>query len=302
MTKTRFAVQMTRTAAALLLLAGTAVAAGAQTKVYPYPGDQTWQPWTQVGGTAAVTGANPDQWGGNGSLELHTVGDLSDWGFYTHYADGGSYWGYLQDVNTLQFDWYREATSVSSSYGSPWLAQTPVLRLLLREDLGSQYAYSELVWEKYYTDPSPATLNAWQTVDMFAGNGQNFWYHSITPSDLYAEGSCTNMVSAAYLAENKLPVFGTTLGTWSGSPCNLGALEVYGVALGVGSYWPEAYAGYVDWLQLGFTTDQDGPAVYADFELPPTVVPEPGTILLVGTGLLGLGAASWRSRRRRGQE
>ena len=294
MTKTTFA--------ALLLLAGTAASAGAQTKVYPYPGDQTWQPWTEVGGTAEITGTNPDQYGGNGSLELHTAGSLSDWGFYTHYADGGSFWGYLEDVNTLQFDWYREATSVSSSYGSPWLAQTPVLRLLLREDLGSQqFAYSELVWEKYYTDAAPATLNSWQTVDMFAGSGQNFWYHSITDTE-YASLSCTNMVGPEFLAPPyNQTVFGATLGTWSDSPCSLGGLQVYGVALGVGSYWPEAYTGYVDWLQLGFATDQEGPAVYADFELPPTVVPEPGSIILVGTGLLGLGAASWRSRRRRGQ-
>jgi hypothetical protein len=293
MTKTTFA--------ALLLLVGTAASVGAQTKVYPYPGDQTWQPWTQVGGTAEITGTNPDQYGGNGSLELHTAGSLSDWGFYTHYADGGSFWGYLEDVNTLQFDWYREATSVSSSYGSPWLAQTPVLRLLLREDLGSQqFAYSELVWEKYYTDASPATLNAWQTVDMFAGNGQNFWYHTLDPNE-YSSGTCGEFVPPGDLGPPKnLTVYPATLGTWSSS-CGLSGLEVYGVALGVGSYWPEAYNGYVDYLELGFA-EQDGPAVYADFELPPTVVPEPGTILLVGTGLLGLGAASWRSRRRRGQE
>ena len=42
----------------LALLTGVGSAA-AQTKVYPWPGDPSWTPWTVADATAEITGANP---------------------------------------------------------------------------------------------------------------------------------------------------------------------------------------------------------------------------------------------------
>jgi hypothetical protein len=81
---------------------------------------------------------------------------------------------------------------------------------------------------------------------------------------------------------------------------NLSDAEVYGIALGVGSNWPDKYQGYVDWVKLAFNggEEQDNYAVWSNFELPETTVPEPSTIALLGTGLAALGFAKYRKRKK----
>ena len=159
-TMTRTALRAARLGfAALLIGAGTAAA---QTKVYPWPGDPSWSPWTVAGGTAQITGANPNH--GNGSLSLGTTSGLFDWGFYLH-TSGEESWGKLGDISALSFEWYRTSVTptdpnlpyIPSWPDAPWMAQTPVLRLLLGQTIGDQLVMSELVWEKWYTDGSPTT-------------------------------------------------------------------------------------------------------------------------------------------------
>ena len=100
--------------------------AAAQTKVYPWPGDPSWTPWTMADGTAEVTGTNARY--GNGSLALGTSSDLFDWGFYVH-TSGENPWGKLEDISALSFEWYRSSVDptdpnlpyIVSWPDAPWL-------------------------------------------------------------------------------------------------------------------------------------------------------------------------------------
>ena len=315
---------MTRTSlhAAGLGLVALFIGAGpaaAQTKVYPWPGDPSWTPWTMAEGTAEITGANARY--GNGSLALGTSSNLFDWGFYVH-TSGENPWGKLEDISALSFEWYRSSVDptdpnlpyIVSWPDAPWLAQTPVLRLLLGQTIGDQLVMSELVWEKWYTDGSPTTNDTWVPVDLM---GQNFW-HNIGGGQYWVNSACAAQ-QGAFIPDGQNPPQawdgGLLLGTpngWSNgsfadaqatSVCgqagfNLSDAEVYGLALGVGSNWPDKYVGYADWVKLAFNggENQGDYAVWSNFELPETTVPEPSTIALLGTGLAGLGIARWRKR------
>ena len=294
--------------AALLVTSLMAPAsAEAQTKVYPYPGDPSWAPQVSAGGSAFISPLNPRY--GNGSLSLGVTGGLFDWGFYQTLS-GGTPWGKLSDVNRLSFDWYRETrpyTTPNPDYypnwpDLPWLAQTPVLRLLLGDQSG--LLAGELVWERYYNDPSEVTFDTWNSEDL---TSQSFWYHQ--SGGMYSVSDCSLLEPVEVTPP---PVWELLLGTPVGwgtgtfrnstaseacSSFSLSNMYVYGMSVGVGSNWPDQYQGYVDWVRLGFD-GQEKDAVFANFEFPETTVPEPGTMILLSTGLLALSAAGYLRRRR----
>lgn len=269
-----------RTKTAILLALGLLGIAGPLTAqaVLIYPGDPRWEAGTRgSAGTVEITGANPRS--GNGSLELQTTGALEDWAFFLHAAGARetASWGLLSALDRLAFDWYRE-TPVAGD--APWQAQTPVLRLHLRQGSFDAFTFSELVWEQYYTTEGPAETGAWVDQNLLA---QNFWRY-VEPGKYTIAGG----------TDQQEPFFPNPLLTHTPSGWSTFlAPEAYiwGISLGVGSNWPLAYLGFVDNVRLGFAGRDL--TVDANFEL----IPEPSTLLLLATGLLAfLGRPALRRR------
>ena len=245
-----------------------------------YPGNSTWSADIRGSATVAITGANPRN--GTGSLALTTSGDLFDWGFYLRAAPGGSY-GLLAQLDCLGFDWFRETVpNVVSDV--PWLAQSPVLRLFVADN-GVE---SQLVWEKYYSDGSPTVNDGWHSENLI---GQNFW--RVIPGQGYTIANCA---AADPFFPN--PLLLNSVSGWASGACFSSNAFVTAISVGVGSSWPDMYRGFVDNVQLGFG-DQQIYAVNDNFELTP--VPEPGTIVLMATGLAVTAGAGLIRRRRRVQ-
>jgi hypothetical protein len=278
---------------AACVVAAAVLPGSARAQLTPvYPGDPNWLPVNLVGATAAITGTAPRS--GNGSLELHLAGGLQDWAYYRTAGDPfATTLGRLTDVNQFSFDWFRTSLGVAGG-DAPWLAQTPVVRLLVREDVGSAPRFSELVWERYYTDGSPAPLNSWQQESLF---GQNLWRVTLDGANnrSYTRVGCSGGPIDPLFPLLTLPVLGWTGAGGCYDPSNA---VVWGLAVGVGSNWPRPYAGFADNLVLGFG-DPSSTDVSANFELRPTAVPEPGTVGLTALGLMGIGGLAARRRRRR---
>jgi hypothetical protein len=256
-----------------------------------YPGDPRWTLSTLGAGNASIPGSIPRS--GNASLALKTTGSLEDWAFYNRYAGNGqpgsSSWGLLSDVNRLSFDWLRQ--SIDNTWDDlPWRAQTPALRLYVSDPLNTTHMLSELVWEKFYTDSSTAVTNLWVTQSILGV--QNLWRHVL------GDGLGTGYTVVGGETKNPFypdPLLTLTISSWSElTSIYSAAAVVYGIGVGVGSYWPDRYVGYVDNVLLDFVGSA-GPVVNDNFELP---VPEPSSLALALCGLAFLVAGGFIHRRR----
>ncbi len=274
-----------------LVLSGVALClplgVGAQRIVTPSSG--LWSTDTRgSNGAVWISGANPRS--GNGSLELQTTGNLNDWAYFNLFSGDPKTtagWGQLSDISHVQFDWWRSSDMPTTD--PVWEAQSPVLRLYVRSGDPANPVFSEIVWERWYNVTSPTPRDQWVTEDI---TNQYFWRYVSGAG--YTIDDCSNPPTIT----PGIPLKTETPADWgNGSNCYLPLdAVVYGIGVGVGSSWPYPYHAFIDNVQLSFGGRE---VVNDNFELDPTVAPEPGTLVLLATGLAGVGGGAMRRRRKR---
>ena len=160
--------------------------------------------------------------------------------------------GTLGNLTSFSYNWYR----ASGGTASQWLA--PVLRLSVASPDNTKSGY--LIFEPVYNalGNNAAPVNQWETNNIVAEDDH-----------LWSSGSTLPNLGNDYGDAVKLS-------SWQSS---YGNYLVYGISAGVGSGWG-TFQGAVDDITVGF----GGASTTYDFE----VVPEPSTVLLVGTGLMGM--------------
>jgi hypothetical protein len=229
-----------------------------------------------------VTPSDPQGWGIFPSGTPTPYGALS--GVFPHLGNGSAeillydegtstlqYWyefsssPLLSSLSSLSWDWY-----VSSSSTTPAFA-TPALGMYVE---GTAIGDGYLIWEGAYNGTSPtAPQDQWVSSDLI---GDNFWWDRTGGT-----GACAHAASYQTIS-------------WFISECFGGQGTVLGFSPFLGNgYDGTQFHGAFDNFAFSF---DGGPSGHFNFETDGATVPEPATMTLLATGLMGL-AATRRKRR-----
>lgn len=222
--------------------------------------------------TAGITTANPR--GGNGSVQMSSTDSSGK-------ADYAYTWGFiagrtLGNLTAASFDWYRSGTSTASVFA-------PAMRLSYDADGNPATTLDRgyLIFEQVYNPNAASVLSdQWISSDLMTSN---LWQRQFSPG-LTVESYGVSMTD--WKSGNNQPANADALGA---------STAILGIEFGIGSGWSGMFDGFVDNVSFGF----GGNVTTFNFEAAQAaVVPEPGSIALLGLGMFGLLAASRRKASR----